>query len=247
MWLRCCWGVVLLQLVYHTIAMPQPQNMLLPLSPWHNNLTVTSRFWRHLWPTHANCRASIDRAWPALSANAWRLARVGWNGRQKTFAQAAMQGRWAPPLSLVKKIKNYFIINICYFRTRFYIIIKIHYVQLACYFGGRHCCIGVMALSVIPSNVQLSRMRYIAPSHLPHADVAHWHPSATSPCLSLFSTLSPPAPAYFWLVVVWLCSIGGRWKPQCIYYNILFCRSICHPKWLGRAPYRTPPPHSPHL
>jgi hypothetical protein len=33
------------------------------------------------------------------------LARVGQNGRQKTFAQAAMRGRWAPPLSLVQNIK----------------------------------------------------------------------------------------------------------------------------------------------
>jgi hypothetical protein len=33
------------------------------------------------------------------------LAWVGQNGRQKIFTQAAMQGRWAPPLSLVKNIK----------------------------------------------------------------------------------------------------------------------------------------------
>jgi hypothetical protein len=65
-------------------------NMLLPLSSWHNNLTMTSRFWRHFWQTHANCHASVDRAQPALLANAWRLAQVGQNGRQKTFAQAAM-------------------------------------------------------------------------------------------------------------------------------------------------------------
>jgi hypothetical protein len=69
--------------------MPQPQNMLLPLSPWHNNLIMMSQFWHHFWPTHANCHASADRAQSALSANAWRLARVGQNGRQKTFAQAA--------------------------------------------------------------------------------------------------------------------------------------------------------------
>jgi hypothetical protein len=126
-WLGCCWGIVLLQLVYHTIAMPQHQNMLLPLSPWHNNLTMTSQFWQHFWPTHANCHdASADRAQPALLANAWRLSRVGLNCRQKTFAQAAMQGRWAPPLSLVQNITNYCINNIRYFRRRFYIIIKIY-------------------------------------------------------------------------------------------------------------------------
>ncbi len=100
-------GHCTLQLVYHTIAMPQPQNMLLPLSPWHNNLTMASRFRWHFLPTHANCHASVDRAQPALSANAWQLAQVGQNGHQKTFAQAAMQGCWAPPLSLVDN-KNLF-------------------------------------------------------------------------------------------------------------------------------------------
>jgi hypothetical protein len=41
--------------------MPQPQNMLLLLSSWHNNLTMMNWFWRHFWPTHANCHASIDK------------------------------------------------------------------------------------------------------------------------------------------------------------------------------------------
>jgi hypothetical protein len=99
-------GHCTLQLVYRTIAMPQPQNMLLPLSPWHNNLTMMNRFWRHFWPTHANCHASVDRTRPALLANVWQLAQVGQNGHQKTFAQAAMQGCWVPPLSLVDNIKN---------------------------------------------------------------------------------------------------------------------------------------------
>jgi hypothetical protein len=114
-----------LHLVYHTIATPQPQNMLLPLSPWPKNLTMMSRFWRHFRPTHADCHASANRARPALSANAWRLARVGQNGRQKTFAGAAMRGRWAPPLSLVQNIKIYFINNTHYFRMRFYININL--------------------------------------------------------------------------------------------------------------------------
>ncbi len=70
-----------LHLLYHMIAMPQPQNMLLPLSPWHKNLTMMSQFWRHFRPTHANCHASANRAQPALSANAWQLAQVGQNGR----------------------------------------------------------------------------------------------------------------------------------------------------------------------
>ncbi len=65
-----------LHLVYHTIATPQPQNMLLPLSPWHKNLTKMSQFWWHFWPTHAHCHAFVDRARPALSTNAWQLARV---------------------------------------------------------------------------------------------------------------------------------------------------------------------------
>jgi hypothetical protein len=120
--LGCC----TLQLVYHTIAMPQPQNMLLLLSPWHNNLTMMSRFWQHFWPTHADCHASVDRARPALLANAWQLAQVGQNGSQKTFARAAMQGYWAPPLSLIDNIKIYFINNIHYFNTRSYIIIKLY-------------------------------------------------------------------------------------------------------------------------
>ncbi len=114
-----------LHLVHHTIATPQPQNMLLPLSPWLKNLTMMSRFWRHFWPTHANYHASVDRARPAPSANAWQLARVGQNGHQKTFARAAMQGRWVPPLSLIQNIKIYFINNTHYFRMRFYIIIKL--------------------------------------------------------------------------------------------------------------------------
>jgi hypothetical protein len=99
-------GHCIVQLVYHTIATPQPQNMLLLLSPWHNNLTTASWFWWHFWPTHANCHASVDRARPTLSANAWRLAWVGQNGHQKTFARAAMQSRWVPPLSLAQNIKN---------------------------------------------------------------------------------------------------------------------------------------------
>jgi hypothetical protein len=57
--------------------MPQPQNMLLLLSPWHNNVTMTSWFWQHFWQTHANCHTSFDRARPALLANAWQLAQVG--------------------------------------------------------------------------------------------------------------------------------------------------------------------------
>ena len=101
-------GHCTLHLVYHTIATPQPQNMLLPLSPWHKNLTMMSQSWRHFRPTHADCHASAYRARPALSANAWRLTRVGQNGRQKTFTRAAMRGCWAPPLSLVDNITKLF-------------------------------------------------------------------------------------------------------------------------------------------
>jgi hypothetical protein len=99
--------------------------MLLPLSPWHKNLTMMSQSWRHFRPTHADCHASAYRARPALSANAWQLAWVGHNGRQKTFARTPMRGRWAPPLSLVQNIKIYFINNTHCFRTRFYINIKL--------------------------------------------------------------------------------------------------------------------------
>ncbi len=106
--------------------MPQPQNMPLVLSRRHNNLTMTSWFWQHFWPTHANCHASVDRARPALSANAWQLAQIDLNGHQKTFAQAAMQGCWAPSLSLVDNIKNYFINKTHYFNTWFYINIKLY-------------------------------------------------------------------------------------------------------------------------
>ncbi len=65
-------------------------------------------------------------------------------------------------------------------------------------------------------------MRYVAPSHLPHADVAHWHPSATPPRLSLFSTLFSSAPTHFWLVVISKTSIGGHLRPQCIFFNYIF-------------------------
>ncbi len=118
-------GHCTLHLLYHTIAMPQPQNMLLLLSPWHKNLTMMSWFWQHFRSTHANCHASANRARPALLANARQLAGVGQNGRQKTFAQAAMQGRWVLHLSLVQNIKICFINNTHYFRTHFYINIKL--------------------------------------------------------------------------------------------------------------------------
>jgi hypothetical protein len=89
--------------------------------PPHHDESVLAAFLAN--PCH--CHASADKAQPALSAKAWQLARVGQNGRQKTFTQAAMQGRLMPPLSLVQKITKYLINNICYFRTCFYIIIKI--------------------------------------------------------------------------------------------------------------------------
>jgi hypothetical protein len=106
--------------------MPQPQNMLLPLSPWHNNLAMTSRFWRHFWQTHADCHPSVDRARPALLANVWQLGQVGQNGCQKTFTGAAVQGCWVPPLSLVDTIKIYCINNTHYFNARFYDNIKLY-------------------------------------------------------------------------------------------------------------------------
>jgi hypothetical protein len=59
-----------------------------------------------------------------------------------------MQGCWAPSLSLVDNIKIYFINNTHYYNMRFYIIIELYYVWLACYFGGHHHHIEVMVLSV---------------------------------------------------------------------------------------------------
>jgi hypothetical protein len=200
--------------------------MLLPLSPWHNNLTMTSWFWWNFWPTHANCHTSIDRAWPALLVNAWQLAQVGQNGRQKTFAQAGMRGCWVPPLSLLDNINIYFINKTHYFNTQFYIIIKLYQVRLACYFGGVIAVLGSWRSASWPSNMWLLTMRYVTPSHLPHADVVHWHPSATPPRLSLFATLSSPTPAHFWLVVGSKTLIGGHLRPQCIFFNYIFVNQL---------------------
>jgi hypothetical protein len=44
--------------------MPQPQNIPLPLSHWHNNLTMTSRFW-WLNPPSINPSTSSDDHPPA--------------------------------------------------------------------------------------------------------------------------------------------------------------------------------------
>ncbi len=86
-------------------------------------------------------------------------------------------------------------------------------------------------------------MRYIAPSHLPHVDVAHWHPSATPPHLSLFSTLFSTAPAHFWLVVV--CKMINQWPPKATMHFILLIFSSFYspPQTIGRGlPPRPPPP-----
>jgi hypothetical protein len=73
-------GRCTVQLVYHTIATPQPQNILLPLSPWHNNLTMTRQVGgifgqpmtiaAHLlighdlpyWPIHGNWHVLVEMA-----------------------------------------------------------------------------------------------------------------------------------------------------------------------------------------
>ncbi len=91
------WGVVGVLYSTTTITQNTPQNMPLLPSPWHNELTMSSRFSRPFRPTHANRHAFANRAQPTLSADACRLARVGQNGRQKTSPQAAMQGCQAPP------------------------------------------------------------------------------------------------------------------------------------------------------
>jgi hypothetical protein len=184
--------------------MPQPQNMLLPLSPWHNNLTITSQFLWHFLPTHANCHISVDRARPALLVDAWQLAQVGQNGCQKTLTQAAMQGCWAPPLSLVDNIKIYFINNTHYFNTWFYIIIKPYWVRLACFFGGHHHHIGVMALSIMTQQraiVDNAVCHPLSPSTCRHGALA-------SLCLSptffplLYPPLPPCLPIFGWLLCV---------------------------------------------
>ena len=73
-----------------------------------------------------------------------------------------------------------------------------------------------------PSNTRLSMMRYVTISIPPHADVAHWHPSATPPCSSLFSVLIATLPTHFWLVVVSLlysiCHLN-----QWYYFGFLSC------------------------
>ena len=53
------------------------------------------------------------------------------------------------PLSLVDNIKIYFINNTHHFNTRLNYFINLYYVRLVCYFRGRRCRIGVMALSVM--------------------------------------------------------------------------------------------------
>jgi hypothetical protein len=68
---------------------------------------MTSLFWQSFWPTHANQHASANGAGPAPPTDVWRLARVGQNGRQNPFAQAAMQGCWRP--SPDKNITNLFV------------------------------------------------------------------------------------------------------------------------------------------
>ncbi len=92
--------------MYRRIATTQPQNTPLPLSPRHNKLTMTSRFWRPFWPTHANCHTSVNRAQPALSVDAWQLARVGQNVCRKALPGAAMPDRRAPPPFFWRYYKN---------------------------------------------------------------------------------------------------------------------------------------------
>jgi hypothetical protein len=65
------------------------------------------------------------------------------------MAQAVMRGCWAPSLSLLDKLKIYFINYTRYFNTRLYNIIKLYKVRRARYFGGRHRCIGIMVLSIM--------------------------------------------------------------------------------------------------
>jgi hypothetical protein len=217
--------------------------MLLLLSPWHNNLNMTSWFWRHFWQTHANCHASIDRARPALSANAWQLAQVGQNYRQKTFARAAMWGCLAPPLSLVDNIKIYFINNTHYFNMRFYNIIKLYKVWLACYFGGRHCHIGDMVLSV------MTQQRAIIDNavHCPLSPSTCRRGTLASLCHSpMFAPLLHPLLLRARPFLVGCCVIMfDRRLPKATIYLLLYIFLSFHllPQTIGRCPLpRSTPP-----
>jgi hypothetical protein len=100
--------------------------MLLPLSPWHNNLTMTSWFWQHFWPTYAKRHASVK----GHNLLYW-LMHGDWHGlvkmaSKKTFARAAMQGRWAPPLSLVQNIKNMSLIILVILARGSILLLKLH-------------------------------------------------------------------------------------------------------------------------
>jgi hypothetical protein len=74
---------------------------------------------------------------------------TGWSKWPPKDIRTSSNARPLGAASLVQNIKIYFINNTHYFRTRFYINIKLCYVWLASYFGGRHLRIGIMALSIM--------------------------------------------------------------------------------------------------
>ncbi len=93
-----------------------------------------------------------------------------------------------------------------------------------------------------PSNVQLLTMQYVAPSHLPHTDVAHWHPSATPPRSFLISTLSSPRlPILGWLLHdhVWSEAAKSHNVFIIIYFSIV---PFAAPNDWTVSPTAPPPP-----
>ena len=113
--LGCC----TLQLVYHTH--PQPQNMQLPLLPWHNTLIMMSWFWWPFWPTHANIQKVVIH-WPMHS---------DWCGlvekRLPKTISTHNGTRLTGILSLSCRINTTYLINkTCCYVARLYCVIKIY-------------------------------------------------------------------------------------------------------------------------
>ncbi len=115
----------------------------------------------------------------------YQLMHVDWHGLAKMAAERhhheqQCEAARRHPLSLVDKIKIYFINNTHYFNVRHNYVNYIYMVRLVRYFGGLCCRIGVMVLSVMTQqhvivNDALLRC-HLSPSLL--ADMTHWHPAS---------------------------------------------------------------------
>ncbi len=96
-------GTIQCSTIYNYDNTTQPQKMPLLPSPWHNDLAMTSRFWRPFRPSYANRHASANRARTNLLGDAWKLVRVGRNGRQNIATSSNARPPGATP-SLVLMI-----------------------------------------------------------------------------------------------------------------------------------------------